>query len=104
LGILILLLLITGVNSLVHLSLTADFKQSTNVVFIGVLAGFLMPGQWQFYPLLCMVVLSWGIVAIIVCPLSAKAIHFGFAMCIGVVISIFVHIFRRRHLQQLVDQ
>ncbi len=98
-----LLLFIMGVNSMTHLWFSGDIKQSTNVIFVMAIGGFVFPGYRPFYGILLSLLLTWGAIVGFGHPWTGDVVHFAFAIVLGAMFSIVLHTVRRNQLEQLSD-
>ncbi len=94
-------------NSLLHLDLTADLRQTTNLLLLLVGAGSLFVATPWFVLVTASTIFSW---VTVLCHLAAIApgrlvpaevVHFGFGLVSATVISTLIHIVRVRNLRDL---
>lgn len=99
--VLFVLLLVMGLNSMVHLCFSGDIKQSTNVIFVMAIAGFAFPGRRPFYAALIGLLATWIAVVGFGPVWTGDIVHFAFAIVLGAVFSVVLHTVRRNQLAQL---
>ncbi|MCF7805200.1 MAG: PAS domain S-box protein [Candidatus Marinimicrobia bacterium] len=95
-GIIILLL----INTLFHLVLLEDVKQTTNIVIILIGQGFFLLATGWYYSILFVTVVSWGAVIQLI-PASPEVTHYAFALASGVLLSVLLHHLRVKGLTRL---
>jgi PAS domain S-box-containing protein len=88
------------VNSLVHLGLTSEPHQTTNLMLLEVGVGFLFLSTRWLVLVLVATLVGWGSVVWRAAP-SPAWVHFGFALFSATVISGLVHSARVRTLRRL---
>ena len=77
-------------NSLVHLYLTHDAKQSTNMALLMIGSGYLFLSIPWFVSMLTLEVLAWAVVLSLYTNLD-DALHFTFMVIIGLFLSVLLH-------------
>ncbi len=87
-------------NTLLHLHLLADPRQTTNLLLLIVGAGSLMLSTRWFISFIVMTLTAWGLVTQISLP-PADLIHFSFAFLSATILAFIIHIARIRTLQRL---
>ena len=92
-------------NSLFHLSLTADLKQTTNLLLLIVGIGSLfLSTQWLIVAI-GTTLISWGIVVLgrpaLTEAYAAASLHYGIALLSATALSLLVHIVRVRRVREL---
>ncbi len=87
-------------NTLLHLYLSADPLQTTNIILLVIGVGFILfsTAWWGF--VVALALLGWGIFVLQAGPDPAW-LHFGFAMVSAVTVSLVVHVVRVRTYQRL---
>jgi len=90
---------LVSVNTLLQIRLTADMKQSTNVMLLIVAAGAFLLGREWFALCLTATVAAW--LAVAATMPSNDRLHYGFAMLSAVVLSVLVHIVRVRSIAKV---
>lgn len=95
-----LMLLLMGVNSITHMYLSADIKQTTNFVFVMAVSGYVLPGYRTFYATLVLLMLSWMALVSLALNWSSDTVHFGFEILLGAMFAMFLHTVRRGQLEQ----
>ena len=92
--------LLAFINSILHLYLTGESQQTTNLMLLIIGVGaFFLSIRW-FAGVIAVVVAAWMVAALMVEP-SPAWVHFGFALFTATVISIMIHIVRVRVLRRL---
>jgi PAS domain S-box-containing protein len=86
-------------NTLVQIRLTADIKQTTNVMLVIVATGAFLLGREWFAICLVATILAWAAVATSI-PSASRA-HFAFAMLSAVVLSVLVHVVRVKSISRV---
>ena len=82
-------------NSVLHFYLTAEPRQTTNILLIVVAVGFIFLSTRWYSAVLAVCLGAWlWLIALL--PPSAEWVHYGFAMFEAVVISLVVHVIRVR--------
>ena len=97
------LVLLMGVNSMAHLYLAEDIRQTTNVIFVMAVAGYVLPGYRAFYVVIAVIVAAWLSLVLFGDVEDGELLHFGFEILLGVMFSVFLHTLRRNHFSQLSD-
>ena len=92
--------LLVVLNSLLHLYLTADPLQTTNVMLTIIGAGFFLMNHRWFALAISSTLLLWTVVLALL-PASANTVHFGFAMFSATLLALLLHIVRIRNLRHL---
>ncbi len=87
-------------NSLLHLHLTSEPQQSTNLMLLIAGIGFLFLSPRWLALVLAATLAGWGIV-VWASPPSPAWLHFGFGMLTATLLSVLVHTVRVRTLQRL---
>lgn len=87
-------------NCLAHLYLSADPKQTTNLLLLIVGAGFVFLSARWLAVVTAAAWVGWGLVAAL-SPSSPEWPYFGFALLVATVLSIIVHIVRVRTVQRI---
>ena len=88
------------INSALHLYLTADPLQTTNLVLLLVGLGMLLLSRRWLAAFIAVTLLGWvALVALL--PWSDAWIHFGFALFGGAFLSVIAHRARRRSIERL---
>lgn len=87
-------------NSLLHLYLTGEPQQTTNLMLLIVGAGFLLLSTRLFALLIAATLGAWVVVAARSAP-SPAWLHFGFALFTATVLAAIVHTVRTRTLRRL---
>ncbi len=82
-------------NTLLHLYLTADPRQTTNVTLLIIGVGFIVFSTAWWGLIVSVAILGWLFAAWRIGP-NPNWQHFGFAMVSAVTVSLLVHIVRRR--------
>ncbi len=100
---LLLILLVVAGNSLTHLYFSADIKQTTNVIFVLAIAGYVLPGNRYFWTLVGSTMAGWTWIISVSVGWPEEAIHFAFALVMGGLFAFFLHVLRRNQLAQLED-
>ena len=95
-GIVVLIL----INTLYHLYLLEDVKQTTNIVILLIGQGFFLLSFPWYYGMLFLTVVSWSAVIQTV-SVSPEVTHYAFALVSGAVLSVLLHRLRVRGLQRL---
>lgn len=88
------------VNSLLHLYLTAEPMQTTNLVLLAIGAGFLFLSLSWLGLILLISFLGWIVVALTATS-SPEWQHFGFALFTASVLAVLIHLARVRTLKRL---
>lgn len=89
------LFLVGGANSFAHLFLSGDLKQSTNLVFLLGVAGFLIHDRRMF--LLTFLLVLAGYVGFVgVTGNSADTVHYSVMMLQAALLSVLLHVVRNR--------
>ncbi|MCI0692967.1 PAS domain S-box protein [candidate division KSB1 bacterium] len=88
------------VNSLVHLGLTSEPQQTTNLMLLAVGVGFLFLSTRWLVLILAATLAGWGGVVWQAAP-SPAWLHFGFALFTSSVLAVVVHSARARTLRRL---
>ncbi len=89
-------------NTLLHLYLTLDPLQTTNVILLIMGVGFLLYSTFWWLVIVLASVMGWVLV-VIQSPSDPAWVHFGFALLSASVISLVVHLARQRTLRRLED-
>lgn len=92
------LLLATG-NSAIHLYLTDDILQSTNVILVIFGASFFILSTTWFFISISMIISTWLLVALNIDD-QGYLVHFGFAVFSSTLISIVFHFVHVRDLNE----
>jgi signal transduction histidine kinase len=87
-------------NSLVHLYLVSEPKQTTNLLLLVVGAGFVFLSVRWLAAVMAAAWAGWGAV-VALSPPSPDWLHFGFALLIATVLSVIVHTVRVRTVRRL---
>jgi signal transduction histidine kinase len=87
-------------NSLLHIFLTAEPRQTTNLMLLVVGLGFLFLSLRWLALVLLAAIAGWGLV-VWQSPPSPAWTHFGFALFTATVLSVIVHTARVRTLRRL---
>jgi PAS domain S-box-containing protein len=87
-------------NSLLHIYLTAEPRQTTNLMLLVVGAGFFFLSAGWLTLVLAAALAGWGVVVSLASP-SAAWLHFGFALFTATVLAVLVHTVRVRALRRL---
>ncbi len=87
-------------NSLLHLYLTADPRQTTNLMLAIIGAGFFFMRHRWFALAIGSTLFAWTVVLALL-PASSDYIHFGFAMGSAALLALLLHIVRNRNLAHL---
>lgn len=87
-------------NSLLHLYLSLEPRQTTNILLFLVGAGYFFLSSRLFAGLVLVTWASWGVIAYTAAP-QADWQHYGFAMLSTTVLSVLVHIVRLRTVSRL---
>jgi len=82
-------------NTLLHLYLTADPLQTTNLTILLIGVGFIALSTFWWGLMVGLAVLGWAVVALLIGPHPSWT-HFVFAMVSATAVSLLVHIFHRR--------
>lgn len=82
-------------NVLLHLYLTDDPLQTTNVTLLIVSVGFLGFSTAWWLAIVGITLLSWGLLVVQLGP-DPMWLHFGFAVVSSVAVSLLVHLVRQR--------
>jgi len=88
------------VNSLLHLYLTSEPIQTTNLVLLVIGVGFLFLSLSWLGSILIMTFGGWVVVALMAAP-SPEWTHFGFALLSASVLATLIHLARSRTLKRL---
>ncbi len=99
----VLLLGLMGLNTMVHLYLSADLKQTTNLIFILAISGYVLPAYRTFYPTVFTLTATWSLFIATSNATMDESIHFGFEVMLGLMFAVFLHTVRRRQLEQMSD-
>ncbi|MFT7219451.1 MAG: PAS domain S-box-containing protein, partial [Candidatus Azotimanducaceae bacterium] len=99
----VLLLLLMTTNVVLHMILTEDIRQTTNFVFVLVVAGYLLPSNKLFYFMAASLIVAWFILLATVMPLDGDLVHFGFVMLLGSISALFFHSVHRTQLRQMAE-
>ena len=87
-------------NSLLHLYLTADPRQTTNLMLAIIGSGFFFM-RWRWFALaIGSTLFAWTVVLALL-PASSDYIHFGFAMGSATLLALLLHVVRNRNLAHL---
>ena len=87
-------------NSLLHLYLTADPRQTTNLMLAIIGAGFFFM-RWRWFALaIGSTLFAWTAVLALL-PVSSDHLHFGFAMGSATLLALLLHVVRNRNLAHL---
>lgn len=89
------------VNSLLHMYLTGEPQQTTNLMLIVIGAGFLFLSVRWFIFTATATVVGWAITLWLLHPSPGEWQHFGFALFSTTVISVIVHVARIRMVRNL---
>ena len=87
-------------NSLVHLYLVSEPKQTTNLLLLIVGAGFVFLSARWLAVVMAAAWAGWGIV-VALSPPSPEWLYFGFALLLATALSSVVHVVRVRTVQRL---
>lgn len=87
-------------NSLLHLYLTGEPRQTTNLMLLVVGLGSLLLSTRWFASTLAATLAGWGVIAVLSAP-SPSWLHYGFALLTATVLSIIAHSVRSRTLRRL---
>jgi signal transduction histidine kinase len=87
-------------NSLLHLHLLADLRQTTYLLLLIVGVGSLMLSTRWFISFIAITLTAWGLVTQLSLS-SADLIHFGFAFFSAIILASIIHVARVRALQRL---
>ena len=87
-------------NSLAHLYLVSEPKQTTNLLLLVVGAGFVFLSARWLAVVMVAAWAGWGAV-VALSPSSPEWLHFGFALFIATALSVMVHIVRVRTVRRL---
>lgn len=90
----ILFIAIMATNSFVHMGLTQEIIQSTNIIIIVLAMGGLFTINRLYYGVLAVILVVWAALICYIDMTAAMRIHFSFAAVLSVVASTFV--FRNR--------
>ena len=96
-NILLLLIALGTLNSLLHLLVTQDINQSTNLIFVIATCGFLVTNTQRFVAMTVITLVLW-----IVCAVTLgddSTIHFAYALLMGTVMAGLLHYIRRQSIQ-----
>ena len=99
--VLVFLLVLMGFNSILHMYLSGDVRQTTNFVFVMAVSGYVLAGIRTFYPTVIGLLGSWIILVIAGLDWDAEARHFGFEILLGAMFALFLHSVRRSQLSQM---
>jgi PAS domain S-box-containing protein len=97
------MILLVLFNSILHLLLTRNSYQTTNLMVLAIGMGcFLLSMRWMAY-LTAVLLVSWSVVAFALAPpgLSQEWVHFGFALVTSTTLAWLVFFVRRRNLVRL---
>lgn len=97
------IILLAALNSAAHFYVLQDIKQTTNFIFVLAVSGYLLPNAGRFYFIVVVQLLIWSALVYLGPGLSGDAVHFGFALALGLMFSVFLHTVRRNQLQQFDD-
>lgn len=87
-------------NSLLHLYLTDEPQQTTNLMLLIVGLGSLLLSTRWFALTLAATLIGWGVIVALSTP-SPSWLHYGFALLTATVLSIIAHSVRSRTLRRL---
>ncbi len=90
-----------GLNSVLHLFLTGDVLQSSNLMLLIVGFGFFFLSSAWFVAALLVVYLCWAVAIFTLVATSAVWIHFTFGLLSASVLAITAHVARRRILRRV---
>jgi PAS domain S-box-containing protein len=101
--VLVFLIILMGLNSILHMYLSGDVKQTTNFVFVMAVSGYALPGSRTFYPTVVGLLGSWLILVVAGFDWNAETTHFGFEILLGAMFALFLHSVRRNQLLQMTN-
>ncbi|MCB1693901.1 MAG: PAS domain S-box protein, partial [Pseudomonadales bacterium] len=99
---LIVLAGLVALNAAAHLYLSGDIKQTTNLLFLVVLWGYVFHDSRSYVVVLVATLAGWAGIAGEI-GWNDITRHYAFAMVLATALSIFLHVFRRMTVKQLVD-
>jgi len=88
------------INSFLHLYLTSEPEQTTNLMLFAVGAGFFFLSHFWFILILLVTCFGWVLLVWELGP-SSYWIHFAFGLLIAIVLSILIHIVRVQTIVRL---
>ncbi len=94
------IIILASLNSLMHLYLTMDIFQTTNLLLVIFGAGyFILSKRWYFGSLL-LIILGWSIFIILI-PNKDGIVHFSIALFSGSILATLFNLIRTRTLLEL---
>ncbi len=97
-----LMIFLALLNSFLHLRISGDIYQTTNVMLIifGI-SFFIIKDEW-FYPLLAVTAIGW-ILSISGIPYSKLTTHFAFGLISASALAVIIHLYHTHSTQQLIQ-
>ncbi len=92
-NVLLVLVVMGALNSLLHLFITADIQQSTNLIFVIAVSGFLITNTKRFAAVTLLTLLLWVMIAAWLA--GPGRVHFVYALLMGTVTGGLLHYLRR---------
>lgn len=93
-------ILLLSINSLLHLYLSAELHQTTNIMLIIISVGFLFLSAGWFYAVLITILVVWALVVLAIGS-SPILVHYGFALFQSVLAAFIINTVRVNDLKRL---